>query len=301
VDGSFAFFDNLAFNTYWAKTDTSNRPGDDVSYRAQMDYNADRYGLQVERLTVGDDFNPEMGFLRRDNMVRSYVQARFSPRPKSMPSIRRFRYQGTVNYIENRQGVLESREQEGQFQAEFQSGHQFVVAYSDLYESLAVPFRITPTIAIPVGGYGFSTVQVGFNVARQRRLNTQASIETGTFYSGHRTTLSFSQGRASVTNALSIEPNYSMNKVSLVQGDFTTHLLGSRITYTMTPLMFLSALVQYNSSTNSVSTNARLRWEYRPGSELFVVYNDDRNTLDRGFPSLNSRALIVKINKLFRY
>ena len=50
--------------------------------------------------------------------------------------------------------------------------------------------------------------------------------------------------------------------------------------------MFVSALVQYNSSTNLVSTNARLRWEYQPGSELFVVYNDDRNTLSRGFPGL---------------
>ena len=47
----------------------------------------------------------------------------------------------------------------------------------------------------------------------------------------------------------------------------------------MTPLMFVSALVQYNSAINAVSTNARLRWEYQPGSELFVVYNEERNTL----------------------
>jgi hypothetical protein len=69
----------------------------------------------------------------------------------------------------------------------------------------------------------------------------------------------------------------------------------------MTPLMFVSALLQYNSGTNSVSTNARLRWEYQPGSELFVVYNEERNTLARSFPGLSSRALIVKVNRLFRY
>jgi hypothetical protein len=49
-----------------------------------------------------------------------------------------------------------------------------------------------------------------------------------------------------------------------------------------------------------VSTNARFRWEYRPGSELFVVYNEERNTLTRSFPGLNNRAFIVKINRLFR-
>jgi hypothetical protein len=64
--------------------------------------------------------------------------------------------------------------------------------------------------------------------------------------------------------------------------------------------MFVSALLQYNSGTATVSTNARFRWEYRPGSELFVVYNDERNTLMRGFPSINTRAFIVKINRLFR-
>jgi hypothetical protein len=36
----------------------------------------------------------------------------------------------------------------------------------------------------------------------------------------------------------------------------------------------------------------RLRWEYRPGSELFVVFNEDRDTLARRFPALANRALL---------
>jgi hypothetical protein len=89
--------------------------------------------------------------------------------------------------------------------------------------------------------------------------------------------------------------------VTLVQGEFTTHLVGSRVTYSMTPLMFVSALLQYNTGTNTVSTNARFRWEYRPGSELFVVYNEERDTLTPGSSSLNNRAFIVKVNRLFRF
>jgi hypothetical protein len=69
----------------------------------------------------------------------------------------------------------------------------------------------------------------------------------------------------------------------------------------MTPLMFASALVQYNSAGNVVAANVRLRWEYRPGSELFVVYNEERDTLARGFPDFANRALIVKINRLLRF
>jgi hypothetical protein len=86
-----------------------------------------------------------------------------------------------------------------------------------------------------------------------------------------------------------------------VQGDFTTHLAGLRAIVTPTAKMFTSAFLQYNSSNHNVSANVRLRWEYQPGSELFVVYNEDRDTFARSFPELSNRAFIVKVNRLFRF
>ena len=65
--------------------------------------------------------------------------------------------------------------------------------------------------------------------------------------------------------------------------------------------MLVTALFQYNSSTKTLSTNARFRWEYQPGSELFVVYSDGRDTVPKGFPELMNRAFVVKINRLFRF
>jgi hypothetical protein len=301
VDGTFGFFDSLTINTYWARTVTDGRVGDDTSYRAQLDYNGDRYGLQIEQLGVGEDFNPEVGFLRRRDMRRTYVQGRFSPRPRRWRSIRRFRYQGALNYITDADGRLESREREVEFVIEFQNGDQFNSGFSQQYEFLPRPFPITPAISIPVGGYPFQNGRIGFNLGRQRRVSAQMSIEHGTFYSGHRTTFTASQGRISVTHALSVEPTYSLNKVDLAEGRFTTHLAGTRTTYTMSPLMFASALIQYNSATRGVSTNARLRWEYAPGSELFVVYNEERNTLAPTYSGLSTRAFIVKVNRLLRF
>ena len=95
----------------------------------------------------------------------------------------------------------------------------------------------------------------------------------------------------------------SFNWIDLPVGAFNTQLVSTRTIYALNPLMFVSALVQYNSATRSVSTNLRLRWEYHPGSELFVVYNEERADtllLPRRFP-LQNRALIVKINRLFRF
>ncbi len=301
VDGTFAFFDNLAVNTYWARTRTDRLSGDDTSYRAQLDYAGDRYGAQVERLVVGDDFNPEIGFVRRDDMRRTFAQLRFSPRPRSIKAVRRFSWIGSMLYIENGARRLETRDGNGEFAIEFQNSDRFSVNYGTNYEFLPRPFRIAPGVTVPVGGYDFDSVRVGFTLGSQRKQSGNFSVEYGTFYSGHKTAIAVSRGRVNVTPQLSLEPTYSLNKVDLEEGSFTTHLLGSRVTYTMTPLMFASALVQYNSGSHLVTANVRLRWEYRPGSELFVVFNEERDTLAPRFPALANRALIVKVNRLFRF
>jgi hypothetical protein len=142
---------------------------------------------------------------------------------------------------------------------------------------------------------------VGFTRAQLNPISGSVSVEHGTFYNGHKTTFGVSSGRVNLATRFSVEPTYSINRVELVQGSFTTHLAGARTTWTPTPLMFTSAFLQYNSSNHALSANVRLRWEYRPGSELFVVYNEDRDTLARRFPPVATRAFIVKINRLLRF
>ena len=92
-----------------------------------------------------------------------------------------------------------------------------------------------------------------------------------------------------------------MNWIDLPEGRFTTELVTTRTTYTVTPQMFVSALLQYNSGNDSLGTNVRFRWEYQPGSELFVVYNEQRDTLTPRFPELENRAFIIKVNRWFRF
>jgi hypothetical protein len=303
LDGSFIFFKNLQINTYWARTesDTPLRPGgNETSYRAQLDYNGDRYGLQIERLGIGDSFNPEVGFVKRLDMFRNFAQARFSPRPGGRSAIRKYVYQASMDYIENGTGRLETRAATGEFALDFKNADRIGLLYTNEYEYLPVPTRIG-SATLPVGSYAFDTLRLSYNLGQQRAVSANLSVDYGTFYDGHKTTLSVGRGRVPVTHQLSFEPTYSYNKVRLSVGDFNTHLAGSRVTYTMTPLMFVSALLQYNSGTDAVSTNARLRWEYHPGSELFVVYNEDRNTLTPRFPGLNNRSFIVKFNRLFRF
>jgi hypothetical protein len=306
LDGNFGFFRSLSINTYWARTEDELRAtrapdASRDSYRAQLDFNGDRYGLEVERLFIGNAFNPGVGYVRRPDMRRSFGQARFSPRPRQSRTVRKYSWTGSVNYIENTAGRLETREREGEFGIDFQNADRFTAGYTSTYEYLPRPFRIATGVNLPAGGYDYDTVRIAYNRANRQRVAGNVSLETGTFYNGRRTAIGLSAGRVNFTPRFSVEPTYTANWVALDQGEFTSHLAGSRVTFTSTPFMFTSALVQYNTEARSLSANVRLRWEYRPGSELFVVYNDERDTSGRAFPDLLNRAFIVKVNRLLRF
>ncbi len=307
VDATFAFYENVAFNAYWAKTPTSGRDGRDTSYQGAFRYDGDRYGATTEHLFVDAQFSPEVGFVRRDDFRKSEGSVRFSPRPRAIEAVRKFTWEGSYSYITDAAGIVETRGAQGRFETEFESSDTLEVSYTDTYDFLKEPFTIAPDTTIPVGGYDFWNARAFVRFGQQRRVAGSVFAEHGAFYGGTKTALGFGgrgpfSGRIELTPQLSVEPGLSFNWIDLPQGSFSTELLTTRATYTINPAMFVSALVQYNSSNNGLSTNIRLRWEYQPGSELFIVYNEQRDTLTPlAFPELENRAFIVKMNRLFRF
>ncbi len=301
ADTTLSLFQNLNINAYWARTDAPGTGGDGTSYRAQLDYNADRYGVQAEHLLVDARFDPATGFVRRPDMRKTFGQFRFSPRPKNNKRVRKYSYTGSYFIVDNTSGRRESEAGAGIFGIEFQNGDALNARYNYTYEFLPRPFPIARGVTLPVGAYPFSDGQISFTLAQQRKFSGTASVQAGAFYDGRRVTYSLSGGRLELSRRFNVEPSVSYNQVQLPAGDFTTTVIGSRITQTFSPWMFFSALVQYNSASRTFGTNARLRWEYIPGSELFVVYNDQRDTTPSGFPQLQNRALIVKFNRLLRF
>ena len=143
VDAIFGFYDDLNINTHWARTRTDGRTGNDTSYRAHLEYLGDRYGVQLEHLLVGDDFNPEIGFVRRRDMRRSFAEFRFSPRPQSIDWVRRFLWTGSVAYVENLAGAVETRESLASFGIELDNSDQLLLSGMRSYEFLPRPFEIS--------------------------------------------------------------------------------------------------------------------------------------------------------------
>jgi hypothetical protein len=302
VDAAMSFYQNVRFETYLAATQTEGREGDNLSYRGFFDYNADKYGVQLDRLDVEPNFLPEIGFVRRTDMRRNFGMLRYSPRPKNVPNLRKLTTQASFNYLTNTHNRLDTREGIARAEAEFRNSDLFSVQYTDSFERLVRPFAIATGVTLPIGGYNFHTTRIGYIGGQQRRISGEVVYEGGSFYNGDRQSIAINTARLQVTPQVSLEPSVSFNWVDLVQGSFTAKVARTRATYTITPRMFVSGIIQYNSAGTSFGSNVRFRWEYRPGSELFVVYTDDYNTeeLRPDVSTLRNRAFVIKFNRLFR-
>jgi len=302
ADAGFSFFQNVSLGGYWARSDTDSRKTDNDSYQARLEYTGDRYAAQAQYMKVGSNFNPEVGFVRRANMRRSFALAKFAPRPRvRFKGIRQFTYQGSLEYIENGAGQLETRIQTGRFAAERQNSDVFSVEASADDELLLKPFTVAKGVVIPRGDYAFTHVTAAYAMGLQRRVSGTWTLQTGQFYNGTLTAAGFTAARVSLLTQWSLEPSVSLNAVRLPADDFTTTLLRARTDYGFSPRMFASALLQFSSTDRLFSSNLRFRWEYLPGSELFVVYTDERDTLTLGYPELKNRAFVVKVNRLLRF
>ena len=300
VDAQINFRDDIFLTGFAARSQTAGNTGDESSYRGKFDLNADRYGLVLEHLFVGNGFDPGVGFLRRSAFRRSVALARLSPRPANLKAVRRFTYQGSADHITDSIGRAQSQEFKGAFITELSNGDVFNTEVSRAFERLDRPFTVARGVTIPVGSYRYNVARATYTMGTQRPVSGALVLARGSFYDGTLSELTW-RGRVDVTPQLVAEPTVSFNRIDGPFGRGETNLVGSRLTYTVSPRMFAATLVQYQSRTRSISTNVRLRWEYSPGSELFIVYSDGRLTSAPGFPALDNRSIIVKATRLFRW
>jgi hypothetical protein len=299
-DASFNLLTNVEFVGYFAKTDTPGRRGDDTSYKGRYQWNGDRWGITAEHLYVGRDFNPEIGFVRRGAFRRNLGIFRFSPRPQDLWGIRKVYYEASVDYLTDPDGQLESREAQGAFKLELNSGDSLQLEATRTFEGLDDPFEVARQVFVPIGSYSFQQFGAIYTFGPQRTMSGSATARHGSFYDGTLDELTW-KGRMEFSPQFYAEPTVSWNRVDTPWGAGNTNLVSTRVTYTLSPRMFASALVQYQSRTENVATNARFRWEYLPGSELFIVYSDGRTTLSRGVPDVENRSFVVKVTRLLQF
>ena len=186
------------------------------------------------------------------------------------------------------------------FDVLFHNGSVVEVKHETFFDRLDEPFpirRIPPAVTIPRGDYNFELWGMELQSDPSKIVFGTLDYRNGTFYSGDRTTVAAS-GTFRPNYRFSVEGRYTRNDVQLREGSFINDLISSRISYFFSTRMFLSALIQYNSDRKQVTSNVRFNFIHHPLSDLFLVYNEQRDTSGAG---LNDRALTLKYTHLISF
>ena len=140
-------------------------------------------------------------------------------------------------------------------------------------------------------------VEVG--TAQKRRLYSQVTWWFGDFYDGDLDQIQWT-GAWNPTPLVTVEFTGERNIGRLRAGRFTQTLVGNRLRVNISPDLSIASYVQYDTDSDSVGVNTRLRWTFSPVGDLFVVYNHNiRELLQRW--QLDSNQLLVKFQYALRY
>jgi len=229
--------------------------------------------LIADHATIQPNYNPAVGFVARTDHNPTFLDLNLTPRPK-IRGVRELIFEGLFFHTPDTRGVLQTQEANIMFRAIFNNG---AVLGSNLvrvaYQRLNEPFNIYKNVDIPVGGYRFRLHDIGFGSPEDRRLTFGVNERWGSFYTGTLNEFGFrSQYRPSPRFAISLTNRW--NRFRLHEGDFDVDLAGIQFSYAFSRFLNTSTFVQINTAeTKAASVNFRIRYTYRPDSDLIVVYN----------------------------
>jgi hypothetical protein len=237
-----------------------------------------------------------VGFVPRIGIRTSKAHAEWNPRPGRW-SIRSFDPMINITYTTDQNNRLLTRRIHHMVGTYFENGANFTVWYNDHFEQLDVPFPILEGLTIPAGTYRFGEWYFSYRSDPSRRFYQQLRYSPQTFFGGTRTDWNATLGLRA-TSQVAIEGQFQRSDVDGPWGAFVADLGLLRFDLALSPEMTLRTLTQYNSTTNSVSTSVRFNWIYRPGSDIYIAYDELRMDLP-GVPWLQNRQVAIKMTYLF--
>jgi hypothetical protein len=299
VDANLALTRNLQVNSFLAKTDSPGLDGRDMAFYGRVAYRDPQWNVWLNYLSVEDNFNAEAGFVQRTG-IRT-TKAYFSPTPRPRTgNIKLMEPMYVLTYTTDQTNRLIGRLHHLMHGTTLRDDSFINVIYQRNLDVLDAPFRIRPTVVIPVGAYNMNEWSFTYNTSPGRRLYSRVTYAPSDFYGGTRQQWT-TAGGIRATSQLSGEVQYNRNDVDMPWGKFIVDLTTLRLDYTFTPRMTVRSLSQYNSQTHEVSNNVRFNFIYRPGSDLYIVYNELRQT---GLPAdifgARDRQLVVKATYLLQ-
>ncbi|MFQ5627854.1 MAG: DUF5916 domain-containing protein [bacterium] len=298
VDGNFAFGPSTTLNAWLARTVTPGNPGKEWAGNFNFRYRTDKWVVRSGYSNIQDNFNAEMGFLRRVGIRKSNLELGRGIRPKRGHWMQRIYNAPSISYLTDSNNKLLTREVGFRTFLQFRDGHVYFGSPKQVYDQLEDDWEIyskdEKVIVIPAGIYTYYTYNFFFRTDASKPLSARIGGDLGEFFNGNRY-----GGNANFTYKPSAHVSwnfsYNLNRVELPAGNFTTNVISTRFIYTLSRDMFAKAFVQWNDTREILSFNLLYNFYYRPGSDIYLVYNHVWETGGAHLQTDN-RSLLLKLS-----
>ena len=303
VDANIRFPNRVDWNSYFVATRTPGLSGDQYSARTSVSYEGNFFHGKAGVMSLGENFNNDLGFYRRIGIKKWLTDIGIRPRPEALRrvGIRELHPHIVWDvYTDQQNHMVQKRLHSGQTFF-FENGAVLELSYNPAFNLLETPLQLHPDVdVLPAGPYGWNEFGILANTDLSRPLSLQSRWAFGGLYNG---------SQKSVTATVMWRPNFRLRVSAGVQrtdgdlelpdGQFVNAVYTLRANYSFTPAMFVDALSQYDPTTEQMNANVRFNLIHHPLSDLFIVYNDQR-FLTADAP-LAGRSIAVKFTQMFAF
>lgn len=308
-DTKYRFWDSSEFNAWYTRVWDDEDALNDEAGHASLRFLNEKYEAVGTFTSVGENYAPALGFVRRRNMRKYGGGVGFYPTVNltAVPTLRRLILGSSYEYIEGQDGIQQSAQWVGKFRTEFNRGQSATLQVFRDFERLLTPFEIRPDARIPSGDYSFNRAELDIRTDESQRVFGSASASIGQFFHGTRNDIGASIGyRQSKHLHLEGKIDHSLIDLPVDNGEFEATTVSTSILGAVSRKLFAKALIQYDNFSRNLQANIRVDWIHRPGSDLFFVFNTsyhltgDNETLfdPRRNLLMNNQAAVAKLTYL---
>ncbi len=308
-DGKWGIGEYGQIAGFLASTATPGLSQDDYAYKIGGTYKSPAWQLDLNYTELGENFNPEVGFLKRTGGYRKSDFIIFHTYRPSFGGFHEIRPHVVYRGYWAHDGFHVSSWAHIDSHWEWKNGFQINTTTNLSYEGVSEPFTIFEDtgvsnprkVVVPAGIYRSREHELVFNTNEGAWLSFRGSVTKGAFFGGNRFALSPSM-QLRLGETFNTNVSLSRNDISLPGGSFITNLLITRLSYSFTPRIFAQALIQYNDAADVWATNLRFGWRKSANTGLYIIYNDTRGLFDAFRDPLNplpDRSLVIKYTQLF--
>ena len=310
VDASVRVFGDHYMALKWAGSSDEGDP-DGVTltqrslWQARLQRRANRgLAYTLEGVRAGSAFDPGMGFQpRTDFTTANFVGNWFILTDESRTFRRVFPGLLAFNTFRNGDGALESAQYAVWVQWETKSGAGGWIEPKVFHEDVLTGFALDDGVVVPAGTYTYADLQLVYTMPAGRRIRSNVDFRTGTFFDGTRTQLSVNP-TWNASKHLEVGAEYQYSRIRFADRDqgADIHLGRVRVRAALDARASGNAFLQYNSVSDRLDLNLRLRYNLAEGSDLWLVYNEGLDTdLAEAGPGVPTRSRSVARSLIFKY